>query len=106
MADDLKDRGARDRSRVNVHEDHEVRYLDTEVGGQQGAAGPGGSESGCISRNCRQRVGEASLMSESSPATRRAPDDAVEPLVQYVQKHPVCTALVALAIGYVLGKIY
>ena len=48
-------------------------------------------------------------MSESSPAdqaTRRAPDDAVEPLVQYVQKHPVCTALVALAIGYVLGKIY
>lgn len=48
-------------------------------------------------------------MSESSPAdqaTRRAPDDAVEPLVQYVQKHPVCTALAALAIGYVLGKIY
>jgi hypothetical protein len=26
MADDLKDRGARDRSRVNVHEDYEVRY--------------------------------------------------------------------------------
>jgi hypothetical protein len=45
-------------------------------------------------------------MSESSPATRRAPDDAVEPLVQYVQKHPVCTALADLAIGYVLGKIY
>jgi hypothetical protein len=26
MADDLKDRGAQDRSRVNVNEDHEVRY--------------------------------------------------------------------------------
>jgi Protein of unknown function (DUF3606) len=26
MADDLKDRGSRDRSRVNVHADYEVRY--------------------------------------------------------------------------------
>jgi hypothetical protein len=26
MADDLKNRGAQDRSRVNVHEAHEVRY--------------------------------------------------------------------------------
>jgi hypothetical protein len=26
MADDLKNRGAQDRSRVNVHEDCEVRY--------------------------------------------------------------------------------
>ena len=26
MADDLKNRGAQDRARVNVHEDHEVRY--------------------------------------------------------------------------------
>jgi hypothetical protein len=26
MADDLKNRGAQDRSRVNIHEDHEVRY--------------------------------------------------------------------------------
>jgi hypothetical protein len=26
MADGLKDRGAQDRSRVNVNEDHEVRY--------------------------------------------------------------------------------
>jgi Protein of unknown function (DUF3606) len=30
MADDLKDRGARDRSHVNVHEDYEVRYCVTE----------------------------------------------------------------------------
>ena len=33
-------------------------------------------------------------------------NDDIEPLVQYVQKHPVCTALAALAIGYVLGKIF
>jgi hypothetical protein len=26
MADDLKNRGAQDRARVNVNEDHEVRY--------------------------------------------------------------------------------
>jgi hypothetical protein len=32
MADDLKDRGARDRSRVNVHEDYEVRYWTQKWG--------------------------------------------------------------------------
>jgi Protein of unknown function (DUF3606) len=26
MADDLKNRGAQDRSRVNIHEDYEVQY--------------------------------------------------------------------------------
>ena len=26
MADDLKNRGAQDRARVNLNEDHEVRY--------------------------------------------------------------------------------
>jgi hypothetical protein len=31
MADDLKDRGARDRSRVNVHEDYEVRTKEQLV---------------------------------------------------------------------------
>ena len=32
MTDDLKDRGAQDRSRVNVHEDHEVRYWSQKWG--------------------------------------------------------------------------
>jgi hypothetical protein len=32
MADDLKERGARDRSRVNVHEDYEVRYWTEKWG--------------------------------------------------------------------------
>ena len=32
MADDLKDRGARDRSRVNIHEDYEVRYWTEKWG--------------------------------------------------------------------------
>jgi hypothetical protein len=32
MADDLKDRGARDRSRANVHEDYEVRYWTEKWG--------------------------------------------------------------------------
>jgi hypothetical protein len=51
-------------------------------------------------------------MSETSPSSlpdetgrKIRTDDAVEPLVQYVQKHPVCTALAALAVGFLLGKI-
>ena len=32
MADDVKDRGARDRGRVNVHEDYEVRYWTEKWG--------------------------------------------------------------------------
>ncbi len=32
MADDLKDRGARDCSRVNIHEDYEVRYWTEKWG--------------------------------------------------------------------------
>lgn len=52
-------------------------------------------------------------MSETSPASlidetgkKISTDEAVEPLVQYVQKHPICTALAALAVGFVLGKIF
>ena len=36
MADDLNDRGARDRSRVNVHEDYEVRYWTEKWGVTKG----------------------------------------------------------------------
>ena len=32
MADDLRNRGAQDRSRVKVHEDHEVRYWTKKWG--------------------------------------------------------------------------
>ena len=32
MTDDLKDRGAQDRSRVNVNEDYEVRYWTQKWG--------------------------------------------------------------------------
>ena len=32
MADDLKNRGAQDRSRVNIHEDHEVWYWTEKWG--------------------------------------------------------------------------
>lgn len=31
MTDDLKNRGPQDRSRINVHEDHEVRYWTQEL---------------------------------------------------------------------------
>ncbi|WP_426959743.1 DUF3606 domain-containing protein [Muricoccus radiodurans] len=32
MADDPKDRGPRDRERINLHEDHEVRYWTRKFG--------------------------------------------------------------------------
>lgn len=32
MSDDLKNRGAADRVRINVNEDHEVRYWTKEFG--------------------------------------------------------------------------
>jgi len=32
MADDLKNRGAQDRRRVNIHEDYEVRYWTEKWG--------------------------------------------------------------------------
>jgi hypothetical protein len=32
VADDLKNRGAQDRARVNVHEDHEVAYWTKKWG--------------------------------------------------------------------------
>ena len=35
MADDLKNRGAQDRARVNVNEDHEVRYWTQKWGVSQ-----------------------------------------------------------------------
>jgi len=32
MADDLKNRGAQDRARINVHEEHEVRSWTQSLG--------------------------------------------------------------------------
>lgn len=32
MSDDLKNRGAQDRSRINVNETHELRYWSKELG--------------------------------------------------------------------------
>lgn len=32
MSDDLKNRGPQDRSRINVNEDHELRYWSKELG--------------------------------------------------------------------------
>lgn len=32
MSDDLTNRGPQDRARINVHEDHELRYWTKELG--------------------------------------------------------------------------
>lgn len=60
MADDLKDRGAQDRNRVNINEDHEVRDLDAEVGCHEGTVNGGRQESrrlrGCRGEGAREEV--------------------------------------------------
>jgi hypothetical protein len=38
-------------------------------------------------------------------ATVKRADKEVETLVEYVRANPVCTALMALALGYLLAKI-
>jgi hypothetical protein len=54
-------------------------------------------------------MSESSIESPSGlvdEAGRRiAKRDTVEPLVAYMQERPVCTALAALALGFLLGKI-
>jgi len=50
MADDLKDRGARDRSRVNVHEDYEVRYWTEKWGVTEGQLAEAGVSVQAVAR--------------------------------------------------------
>jgi ElaB/YqjD/DUF883 family membrane-anchored ribosome-binding protein len=52
-----------------------------------------------------QASGDASsgLLDETGKKISR--NDTVEPLLRYVQEHPVCTALAALGIGFLLGKM-
>jgi hypothetical protein len=35
MTDDLSKRGAQDRTRINIHEDHEIRYWTQKFGVSQ-----------------------------------------------------------------------
>jgi hypothetical protein len=48
---------------------------------------------------------QAGVPGVTGPAASKETRDAVEPLVQHMMDQPVCTALIILAIGFVLGKI-
>ena len=51
--------------------------------------------------------GSSGLVDEAGQkiSSKNSSKESVEPLVQYMQEHPVCTALTALGIGFVLGKV-
>lgn len=45
------------------------------------------------------------VLDETGQAISKESRDVVEPLVQHIRDRPVSTALIILAIGFVLGKI-
>jgi len=57
MADDLKNRGAQDRARVNVNEDHEVRYWTQKMGRVEGTTRRGSQKGGRVCRCGRAGTG-------------------------------------------------
>jgi|KBSSwiStaDraftv2_1062776.scaffolds.fasta_scaffold8989812_1 ElaB/YqjD/DUF883 family membrane-anchored ribosome-binding protein len=49
--------------------------------------------------------GESSSGLVDEVGKRISSKEAVEPFAQYAQEHPICVALAALGIGFLLGKM-
>jgi hypothetical protein len=49
--------------------------------------------------------GESSSGLVNEAGRKISSKEPVEPFVQYAQEHPVCVALAALGIGFLLGKM-
>lgn len=56
MADDLKNRGAADRSRINIHEPHEVRYWAEALGISAEQLKAAVAEVGVMSKDVREHL--------------------------------------------------
>ncbi|WP_373991417.1 DUF3606 domain-containing protein [Duganella sp. BuS-21] len=56
MSDDLKNRGAQDRARINIHEEHEVRYWTQELGVSQEELVRAVTAVGVIATDVRQHL--------------------------------------------------
>ena len=112
MADELKNRGAADRSRVKVHEDHEVRYWTAKWGVSKERLGCG-QESRRVRRGGRKGAGES--MSETDVGASSTAQEGVlydgagnriggvqpntnhvEPLVRFARENPITTLATSL----------
>ena len=58
MADDLSDRGAQDRARINVNEEHELRYWMEALGVSEKELRAAVSAVGVSAEAVRQRLGK------------------------------------------------
>ena len=58
MADDLNNRGQQDRTRINVHEEHEVRYWTEALGVSKEQLEAAVKEVGPLASAVRQRLGK------------------------------------------------
>jgi hypothetical protein len=59
MSDDLSDRGAQDRSRININEPHEVRYWTERFGVSEIALRQAVAEVGVAADAVSQHLGKA-----------------------------------------------
>jgi hypothetical protein len=58
MADNLQDRGAADRSRINVHEAHELRYWTKALGVTEEQLKAAVAKVGVIAADVRRHLGQ------------------------------------------------
>lgn len=58
MTDNLKDRGSADRSRINVHEAHEVRYWTEALGVSAEQLKAAVQKVGVMAKDVRQHLGK------------------------------------------------
>lgn len=58
MTDDLQNRGGQDRSRINVHEEHEVRYWTQQLGVSRAALEAAVRTVGVMASDVRQHLGK------------------------------------------------
>jgi ElaB/YqjD/DUF883 family membrane-anchored ribosome-binding protein len=48
---------------------------------------------------------ETRILDEAGQAISKPAQDVTEPLIEYIKERPITSALIILAIGFVLGKI-
>lgn len=58
MSDDLNNRGGQDRIRINIHEEHEVRYWTQELGVNREQLEQAVKAVGVMAADVRKHLGE------------------------------------------------
>jgi hypothetical protein len=59
MSDDLQQRGAADRSRINIHEAHEVRYWTQALGVTEEQLKAAVAKAGVMAEDVRRQLGKS-----------------------------------------------